>query len=415
MHTAARLCWAAVTAHLALPLAAVLLAASGGGAAAQEPARDGWVTERLQSARLGAERSYLVALPKGYGEGSARFPVLVVLDANDRAQLDAAAANAAFLASRGAIPPLIVVGVLNEGNRTRDLTPPAANGSGGGSATFAAFIADELLPDVRTRYRTHPLTVLAGHSFGGLFALDVAATRPGLFRGIIAMSPSLWWSDSTYVATYADSLGRGRAPLRLFASSGELEVAIDRSTRRFAQRLDSLRAPGVEFEHRGYPGLTHGLTPLPSLVDGLRFVFAPVAKERMPLSRLGPGADSAATMARARETEAAYTRGARSLGLPEELPESELAELGSYLLRQPGRAATALEVFRRNATLHPESPNVHSAVANAHLARGDTAAAVTALERAADVSRRTGRPLPPAAQERLAALRQALAARRARP
>ncbi len=413
MHNAARLCWGAVRAHLALPVVAVLLAASG--AAAQEPARDGWVTERLQSARLGVERSYLVALPQGYGEGEARFPVLVVLDANDRAQLDAAAANAAFLASRGAIPPLIVVGIPNAGNRTRDLTPPAANGTGGGSATFAAFIADELLPDVRARYRTHPLTVLAGHSFGGLFALDVAATRPGLFRGIIAISPSLWWSDSTYVATYADSLGRGRAPLRLFASSGELEAAIDRSTRRFAQRLDSLRAPGVEFEHRGYPGLTHALTPLPSLVDGLRFVFAPVAKERLPLSRLGPGADSAATMARARETEAAYTRGARSLGLPEVLPESELAELGSYLLRQPGRAATALEVFRRNAALHPESPNVHSAVANAHLARGDTAAAITALERAADVSRRTGRPLPPGAEERLATLRQALAARRARP
>jgi hypothetical protein len=373
------------------------------------------VTERLQSARLGAERSYLVAVPQGYREGEARFPVLVVLDANDRAQLDAAAANAVFLASRGAIPPLIVVGVLNGQNRTRDLTPPAANGAGGGAAEFAAFISDELLPDVRTRYRTHPLTVLAGHSFGGLFALQVAATRPGLFRGIIAMSPSLWWSDSTYVDTYADSLARGRAPVRLFASSGELEVAIDRSTRRFAQRLDSLRAPGLEFEYRGYPGLTHGLTPLPSLVDGLRFVFAPVAKERMPLSQFGPGADSATTMARARETEAAYTRGARSLGLPEQLPESELAELGSYLLRQTGRAATALEVFRRNAALHPDSPDTHSAVANAHLARGDTAAAIPALERAADVSRRTGRPLPPAAAERLAALRQTLAARRGRP
>jgi predicted alpha/beta superfamily hydrolase len=388
-------------------LAAVLLAASHGRAAAQEPARDGWVTERLQSARLGVERSYLVAVPREYAEGAARYPVLVILDANDRGQVDAAAANAAFLASRGAMPPLIVVGVLNGvGTRTRDLTPPAANGSGGGSATFAAFLADELLPHVRARYRTHPLTVLAGHSFGGLFALDVAATRPGLFRGIVAISPSLWWSDSTYVATYADSLARGRAPVRLFATSGELEVAIDRSTRRFAQRMDSLRVPGVEFEYRGYPGLTHPLTPLPSLVDGLRFVFAPVAMERMPLSRLGPGADSAATLARARETEDVYAQGARSLGLPEVLPEAHLAELGSYLLRQPGRVGTALEVLRRNAALHPESPGAHSAVGSAHLARGDTAAAITALQRAADVSRRTGKPLPPGAEERLAALRR---------
>jgi predicted Zn-dependent protease len=171
----------------------------------------------------------------------------------------------------------------------------------------------------------------------------------------------------------------------------------------------------VEFEYRGYPGLTHALTPLPSLVDGLRFVFAPVAMERMPLSRLGPGADSVTTLARARETEAFYARGARSLGLPETLPESNLQELGSYLLRQPGRAATALEVLRRNAALHPESPSAHSAVGSALLARGDTAGAVTALQRAADVSVRMGRPLPAGAEERLAAARQALAARRGRP
>jgi hypothetical protein len=226
--------------------------------------------------------------------------------------------------------------------------------------------------------------VLAGDSFGGLFALDVAATRPGLFRGIIATIPSLWWSDSTYVAAYSDPLARARAPLRLFATSGELETAIDRTTRRFAHRLDSLRAPGVEFEYRGYPGLTHPLTPLPSLVDGLRFVFAPVAMERMPLARFGPGADSVATLARARETEAVYARGAGSLGLSETLPEAHLQELGSYLLRQPGRAATALVVLRRNAALHPESPGVHSAVGSAHLTLGDTAGAVTALQRATE-------------------------------
>lgn len=393
---------------LSTTVAAVLLAASAACAAAQT----GWATERLTSARLGTERSYVVALPERYEEGDERFPVLVMLDAGDRAQLDAAAANVSFLASRGAIPPLIVVGVMNGAERTRDMTPPAANGAGGGAAAFAAFIGDELLPAVRARYRTLPLTVIAGHSLGGLFALHVATTRPGLFRGVVAMSPSLWWSDSTYVATYADSLARGRAPLRLFASSGELEVGVDRPTRRFAERLESLRPRSVEFEYRGYPGLTHGLTPLPSLVDGLRFVFAPVAMERMPLARLGPGPDSATAITRARETEAVYALGARSLGLSERLPEAHLHELGSYLLRQPGRAGVALQVLRRNADLHPGSPTAHATLGSAHLTRGDTIAAMGALRRAADAARLSGRPLDRSTRDRLAALERALAEKR---
>jgi hypothetical protein len=64
-------------------------------------------------------------------------------------------------------------------------------------------------------------------------------------------------------------------------------------------------------------------------------------------------------------------------------------------LETAGRAATALEVLRRNAALHPASPGVHSAVA-------------------ARISR-SGRPLAPGAEERLASLRQALAVRRGRP
>ena len=40
---------------------------------------------------------------------------------------------------------------------------------------------------VRSKYRTLPATILVGHSFGGLFALEVAAKRPGAFAGIIAL------------------------------------------------------------------------------------------------------------------------------------------------------------------------------------------------------------------------------------
>ena len=77
--------------------------------------------------------------------------------------------NIAFLASRGAIPNLIVVGIGNGKDRTHDLTP-AARGktakdfpTAGGAESMTSFIVDEVLPRVRSEYRTLPTTVLAGH------------------------------------------------------------------------------------------------------------------------------------------------------------------------------------------------------------------------------------------------------------
>src|SRR6185295_582447 len=114
-------------------------------------------------------------------------------DAEDRPQFNLAVANIAFLASRRAIPPLIVVGIPNGKDRTHDLTPAATGPNAqrfptaGGAGVFADFIVDEVLPRVRAKYRTTNSAILAGHSFGGLLALEVASKKPGVFTGVIAM------------------------------------------------------------------------------------------------------------------------------------------------------------------------------------------------------------------------------------
>src|SRR5438270_10391583 len=151
--------------------------------------------EDFNSAKLKESRTILIATPEEYGMSTERYPVLVLLDAEDQPQFRLAIANMAFLASRRAIPPLIVVGIANGKDRTHDLTPPATGAnakkfpSAGGADAFADFIVDEVLPRVRSKYRTMPSTILAGHSLGGLVALEVAAKRPGVFTGVIAMSP----------------------------------------------------------------------------------------------------------------------------------------------------------------------------------------------------------------------------------
>ena len=390
-------------------------------AAGQDTTLSPWRREVIASARLGEDRAILVVTPDGYGSDTARrYPVLVLLDANDAPQFRAAVANAAFLASRDAIPPVIVVGIPNGKDRTHDMTPVARGAAAtnfptaGGAAEFAAFITDEVLPHVRAGYRTLPMTMLAGHSFGGIFALHAAVNRPTAFHGIIAMSPSLWWNDTTSALAYADSIARlPRAP-RLFATSGALEPPIDVTTKRFAARLES-RKPGAAFTYRHYGREDHGLTPAPSLADGLRFIFEPVSLQRMPIAKLMPGVDSAAVARMLAETDREYARGARSLGLPEAVPEQVLNQVGYFALQFMKKPDFAITLFRRNVERYPGSANVYDSLADALIAKGDSAAARVALRQAVDVATRTHHSVLEESTRKLNALEQATQAGAARP
>jgi predicted alpha/beta superfamily hydrolase len=368
-------------------------------ALAQDSASAPWTQQSIKSSKLNEERAIYVATPDNYGASTVRYPVLVLLDANDRPQFTSAVANVRFLASRNAIPPLIVVGIPNGKDRTHDMTPAATGATAknfataGGASGLANFIIDEVVPLIRSQYRTLPTTILAGHSFGGLFALDVAATRPGAFTGIVAMSPSIWWNDTTAAVNYANVIGKSTTPLRLFATSGGLEQAIDRPTRLFVSKLDSIKPAAVAYAFRHYPDDTHGLTPAPSLMDGLRFVFEPISLTKVPITTaLRPGADSATVVNAILETEQVYARGARSLGMPDRLPESVLNGLAYSVLRGLKQPNTALWVFRRNAAAYPDSPNVYDSLGDGLLAAGDTSAAKQQFRRSVEVATRTGAP-----------------------
>ena len=377
----------------------ILLAVLSSPALAQDSTMKLWTREKLRSSKLNEDRFVYVATPDGYAQGNGRFPVLVILDAEDRPQFNLAIANVTFLASRGAIPPLIVVGIPNGKDRTHDLTP-AATGTAiqnfptaGGSTAFGDFIVDEVLPMVRSKYRTMPSAILAGHSFGGLLALEVASRRPGAFTGVIAMSPSLWWNHSGLVDSYYDALAKASKAERVFVTSGGLEGDIDRPTVLLSQRLDSLKPAAIAFGHNRYPNDTHGLTPAPSLVDGLRFVFEPISVARLPIAALGPSTDSAAVVRAVIESKQRYAEGARTFGIDERLPEMQLNQVGYGALQVLKNPGLAVWVFRQNADLYPNSANVYDSLGDGLLAAGDTTAAMTQFKRAIEVGTRNKDPV----------------------
>lgn len=160
--------------------------------------------DTLASSALGEARPFYVHLPENYDRVNARYPVLVVLDADWNFRKVVGIVD--HLSESGRIPAHIVIGIPNiirTGRHTRlsDLAPTSPNTPGAdGAHRFLQFIADELVPHVSQTYRSEPHYTLMGHSLGGLFAVYAMLERPESFAAYIAISPSLGRNNQQQVA-----------------------------------------------------------------------------------------------------------------------------------------------------------------------------------------------------------------------
>lgn len=135
----------------------------------------------LQSEILDEEREIVVFTPQNYQTSNEKFPVFYLLDGEWNFHFVSSLVDK--LADWGDVPKMIVVGINNT-NRNRDLTPPEENSnpnSFGGGKKFLNFIIQELQPWIDQNYRTHPYSILGGHSFGGLFTVYAMMEEPGFF------------------------------------------------------------------------------------------------------------------------------------------------------------------------------------------------------------------------------------------
>ena len=263
-------------------------------AQADEPAQLSIGTvHTIESRVMGETRTIRVHLPPGYAEGKNAYPVLYLTDAETSFLHTATTSD--YLAQQGKIPPLIVVGVENT-DRTRDLTPApeprrdgirAAPAPGtGGADLFLAFFRDELIPRIERNYRVVPYRVLAGHSFGGLFALHALLTQPGLFQGFLAVSPSFPWDDG-YLQRAARPFfaARKESGRSVFVTVGN-EPDYRAGFEEWKSLIARSRAAGFEGVARAFPDETHGSVVLPSHYYGLQKIFSDWLLPRDPATEL---------------------------------------------------------------------------------------------------------------------------------
>lgn len=372
---------------------------------------------QLAAPTLNEERALLLSLPRAYGASQERYPVLYLPDGD--ANFTHTRGTMDFLAQCGLMPPMILVGIPNT-QRTRDLTPThgrfvradgtkgLVEGSGGGEA-FLDFLEKTLIPHIEANYRTQPFRILAGHSFGGLLAIHTLSTRPHLFQGILAASPSLAWDEDQPLRRFEAFLRtKPTAKVTLFVSMADEEAGAERPNR--FDRLQGLlrglkRDSSLRWEARHFPEEDHGSVVLRTHYWGLRKVFEGW--------RLPADAQTRRFMGGVKDLNAHYEQLSSRLGYPVTPPEILVNNLGyQALARNNGSAAIAF--FRHNVALHPASPNVHDSLGEALEGEGRKADAAACYAQAVTLAQQAKDPRLPVYvknQERLKALLEAQANR----
>jgi predicted alpha/beta superfamily hydrolase len=240
-------------------------------------------TFTMESKALGETRRINVYVPPGSESPDVRLPVLYMPDGGIAEDFLHVAGLVQVSVGNGTMRPFLLVGIENT-QRRRDMTGPTTSEEDkkiaprvGGSEAFRKFIREELMPEVKKRYRTTGETAIVGESLAGLFVVETFLLEPDLFDTYIAFDPSLWWNNEKLIAGAGERL-RARPKLEktlYFASSSDMGEV----TQRFAETLGKNAPPGVHWHHEKMPDEKHSTIYHPAALKAFRTVFKPAVSK----------------------------------------------------------------------------------------------------------------------------------------
>lgn len=317
-----------------------------------------------------------------------RYPVMYVLDGEAHfyssvgiiQQLSQANGN-------GVLPEMIVIGIENT-NRIRDLVPSIDVNN---TNPFIEFISNELIPYVDKNFPTAPYKLLVGHSLGGLTVIDLLSNKPSLFNAYIAIDPSMWYANETYLKKAIAQLSRQKmSGKKLFIGSAntlpkgmtlsQLKTDTSPETQPFRSilKLDNFlkkNTNGLMYAHQYYQKERHNTLPLLCTYDGFRFIFDYYF---LDLS-VKDFSDSSPSIASTLKMH--YEKVSESMGYKNAAPESLINYLAYDAIgKQHLHKAKAL--VELNIEWYPESSYVYTLYADYWLAVKDTAKAIANYQKA---------------------------------
>lgn len=244
-------------------------------------------TFTIDSKVLKETRRINVYLPPGYAESpDTRLPVLYMPDGGMAEDFLHVAGLVQVSVGNGTMRPFLLVGIENT-ERRRDMTGPTEDEEDkkiaprvGGSQAFRKFLREELMPQVKERYRTTPETAIVGESLAGLFVVETFLLEPDLFDTYIAFDPSLWWNRQALVQGAEERLkARPRQEKTLYFASSD-EPGIVAGTQRLAEVLTKVAPPGLHWHYEKMPEEKHSTIYHPAALKAFRAVLKPAAASK---------------------------------------------------------------------------------------------------------------------------------------
>lgn len=333
---------------------------------------------QIESKALNESRDIWVSLPASYTRNESTYPVLYVLDAQSHFTITSQLAT--HLARAERIPELIVVGIpLLESihlvrDRIRDYSPTHVKVEGnatmgkpwqhsGRAHVFRQFIFDEVMPLIKSSYRTEPFNILAGHSQGGLFATDTLLKanhqNSHKIQSYIAASPSFWWDNQVMVGKVTDWLSKPQASATYYFSlaSGDKHTSKDPIIK--VHDLLNYQSPtALNWKYDYFANETHSSMVLKSYYEGLMFTFKNFA---IPEAIRTAGIDA---------IKSHYQRLTKTLGYTLKPTEKRVNGLG-YERMYKGDLDSALAFFHWNVEQYPQSANAQDSLAEGYFNTGE--------------------------------------------
>ena len=257
-------------------------------------------SDSIYSNTFNEYKNFWVQLPENYNPNSSeKYPVIYILDGGVMLNTLETVYNNYW---GHYLPHMILVGISNQTNRTRDLTTSQIKmrrGSEfdqdtGGADKFTEYITSELIPYVDKTYPTTSYRTLIGHSYAGLFTVNMLINHGSFFKNYIAIDPSLDWDNqkllkqakekltsenfkgkSLFISMAAEQLHMMDESVtvnNLMENTSEFTL-FPRSIMEFSNFAESHKESGLNFSWKIYPEDLHGTVPLPSIRDGLVNIF----------------------------------------------------------------------------------------------------------------------------------------------
>lgn len=366
------------------------------------------VLDSIYSNVLNDSREIYIVLPTDYNpKNNQKYPVAFILDGE---VFLPTLSDVHSYYSGGFMPEMILVGISNSKNRTRDLTTSKVtekygmpyNEDTGEAENFTKFIESELIPFIENKYPVTNYRTLIGHSYGGLFTINMLLKHPQLFANYLAIDPSLDWDDQKILKKAQELLATQKYENKsLFMSlSGQLHmqnsaITIDnvmqditdytlfaRSNIAFSNLVRKNAKNGLSFDWKFYSRDLHGTIPFPSMMDGLISIFEWFQMENTDrINSFDTSKEELLSIVNDRKEKLQ-----RHFEYPEApYPENLLSMMG-YMNMDMQQFEKAKMYFELTMEYYPKSANAYDSMADYYEAQGDLTNTLKFVKKAFELS-----------------------------